>query len=71
MNQGGEFFYAMALLLFFCCSITGAVRRWLKMPTAAKIMQFFFTCRSYGSLLLNLKILLLICRSYGAINHNT
>jgi hypothetical protein len=42
MNQGGEFFYAMALLLFFCCFITGAVRRWLKMPTAAKIMQLFF-----------------------------
>jgi hypothetical protein len=29
------FFNAMALLLLFCCSITGAVRCWLKTQAAA------------------------------------
>jgi hypothetical protein len=46
-ESSGDFFYAMpapiisgALLLLFCCFITGAVRRRLKTQAAAKIMQF-------------------------------
>jgi hypothetical protein len=31
------FFNAMAILFLFCCSITDAVRRWLKTQAAAEI----------------------------------